>query len=336
MKVFKYVVRILSGVRIKKLNKVINDVHEKSNKNKIFIFFDMLVCAIRYGAGYNDYKIFEFYNLKHDKRKTYVTRVKNKKIIMISNDSKYSYIFDHKNEFNERFKKYLNRDVIDLTKCNIDDFKKFMNNKEIIFVKPNDGQSGIGIERLEKGKFKSINKMFEYIKEKNFGVAEEQITQHRSLAKIYPLSVNCLRFVTLVVNNKVYFPYVIFKTGDKGNYVDNTSRGGMFCPVDIKTGKISNVAQDYKLNYLERHPYTNFKFVGFQIPYFKEAMKMVKSAAKEVKEVKFIGWDVAITNKGPCIIEGNDYPSYDYWQVPGHTPNKIGLLPFYQKLFPKL
>ena len=336
MKVFRYVVRILSGVKTKELNKVINDVHKKSNKSKVFIFGDMLVCAIRYGAGYHDYKIFEFYNLNHEKRKTYVTRVKNKKIIMMSNNPKFDYIFDKKNVFNEKFKKYLKRDVLDLTKSDIKSFEKFMKDKNIIFVKPNDGQSGIGIERLEKKNFKTINKMYEYVKEKNFGVAEEPIIQHKKLSEIYPFSVNCLRVVSLVVNNKVYFPYVIFKTGDKGNFVDNTSRGGMFCPVDIKTGKISNVAQDYKLDYLEKHPYSNFKFVGFQIPYFKDALDMIKDAAKEVKEVKFIGWDVAITNKGPCIIEGNNYPSYDYWQVPGHTPDKIGILPFYKKFFPKL
>ena len=37
---------------------------------------------------------------------------------------------------------------------------------------------------------------------------------------------------------------------------------------------------------------------------------MVKEAALLVPEIRYVGWDVAITNDGPCIIEGNEFPSY--------------------------
>ena len=59
-------------------------------------------------------------------------------------------------------------------------------------------------------------------------------------------------------------------------------------------------------------------------------------AAMEIEQIKFAGWDIAITESGPVIVEGNDYPSYDFWQLPAHTPNRIGLLPFYKKLIPEL
>ena len=32
---------------------------------------------------------------------------------------------------------------------------------------------------------------------------------------------------------------------------------------------------------------------------------MVKSMAGEVDDVRLIGWDVAITENGPCVVEGN-------------------------------
>ena len=37
---------------------------------------------------------------------------------------------------------------------------------------------------------------------------------------------------------------------------------------------------------------------------------MVLKAALEVPEVRYVGWDVAITKNGPIIIEGNENPSY--------------------------
>ena len=68
----------------------------------------------------------------------------------------------------------------------------------------------------------------------------------------------------------------------------------------------------------------------------KEVKELVLKAAMVVPNVKYVGWDVAITPTGPVIIEGNDYPGYDFWQQPEHTPDKIGLLPYYKNLLPKL
>lgn len=338
MKRIKYLLRVISGARFKKMFEVINFVHKKTNKSKVWIFFDIIVCAIRYGAGYYDYKIFAFHDMKHYQRKTYVTRMTNSKIINMSNDSEYAYIFDNKSEFNKRFKKYLNREYLDLKNITFDKFKTFMKNKTIIFAKPNIGESGKGIERLDKTKFKSLKEMYSYIKnkEKNFGVIEESIIQHEVLNKLYPLSINSLRIVTIVIDEKPHVVYVVSKMGNEGKFVDNMENSGLCCPVDTETEKISGIAHTSKLINFDKHPYTGVKFIGYKLTYIKEAMELVKAAALEVPQIKFVGWDVAITKNGPAIIEGNNYPGYDFWQLPEHTPDKIGLLPYFKKLLPKL
>lgn len=48
-----YTLRVLSGARFKKLFKILNSIHEKTNKNRFILFLDIINCAIRYGAGYN-------------------------------------------------------------------------------------------------------------------------------------------------------------------------------------------------------------------------------------------------------------------------------------------
>lgn len=46
--------------------------------------------------------------------------------------------------------------------------------------------------------------------------------------------------------------------------------------------------------------------------------------------IKYIGWDVAITEETPVIIEGNSYPGV--FQIkPSLTNNHTGLIPKYQK-----
>ena len=331
-----YTFRVLSGVRFKKLSKAINNVHEKTGKNKFLIFCDIVNCAIRYGAGYNDYDIFEFYNIKHNKRKTFVTRFKNKKIIMMLNDPAYADIFDKKNKFNERFKKYLGRDTIDMFSASLEDFKNFIKGKEYIFAKPNDGDSGRGIEKLKVSNFKDEEELYNYIKSKNFGVAEEEVIQHPDMKVLHPDSVNCIRIQTIVVDGKPEVVYAACKAGNGGHFVDNLGFDGVNIPVVLETGELVKYGRTEHRQIYTEHPYTHVKFEGFKIPLFKEAMDMCLKAALEVPEVGFVGWDVYIGEKGPGLIEGNDYPDYYFWQLPIHNPERIGLLPYYKKLLPKL
>lgn len=333
-----YYLKVLSGMRFKKMFKVIDDVHKKTKKSKIVIFFDMVNCMIRYGAGYYDYNIFAFYDMNHKQRKTYITRLKNKKLIMYCNDQNYSHIFNNKNEFNKIYKKYLNREYLDLENVTFEQFQKFMENKEIIFAKPNVGESGKGIEKLSKKDFKDLKEMFDYItnKDKNFGIIEELIVQHEALNKLYPLAINSLRIVTIVVDGVAHVVYVVSKSGNKGKFVDNMENDGLCCPVDTEKGEICNVAHTSKLITYDTHPYTKVKLIGYKIPYIKEAMELVKKASLEVPQVKYVGWDVFIGPDGPGIIEGNDYPGYDFWQLPEHTKDKIGLVPYYESLIKDL
>ena len=124
--------------------------------------------------------------------------------------------------------------------------------------------------------------------------------------------------------------------GNEGKFVDNMENSGLACPIDQETGKICGVAHTSKLINYDTHPYTGIPLIGYQLPYVKEAIEMCKCAALEVPQIKYVGWDVCIMPDGPAIIEGNDFPGYDFYQLPEHTPDKIGLLPYYRSLLPNL
>ena len=77
-----------------------------------------------------------------------------------------------------------------------------------------------------------------------------------------------------------------------------------------ENGKVTSRVVDDIANVYEEHPKTKIKFKNLKIPYVKESFEMALKAALEVPEVRYVGWDIAITKKGPVIVEGNEYPSY--------------------------
>ena len=48
--------------------------------------------------------------------------------------------------------------------------------------------------------------------------------------------------------------------------------------------------------------------VGYRLPNWDIAIEAVTKAAEKIPQCKFIGWDVAFTQKGVELIEGNHNP----------------------------
>ena len=332
----QYLMRVLKKASFKKMGVAINNAHERSGKSKISIFFDMVNCTMRYGSGYNDYVIFEFWDLNHKQRDTYLTRMRSKKFIMFMNDHDYAHYFDNKNEFNEKFKDYIGRQVIDLETATDDDVREFFNTREKFFAKLKDLSCGIGCELLLKENYEDADAFVAYVKEKGFATLEDVIENHPDIAKIYPFSVNTMRMITLVdAEGKAHCIYSVFKMGINGRVVDNY---GLHGPVDLETGEFLFPAHSGDTTagrHYTEHPYSHTPLLGYRVPFIKEAVEMVEKAALVVPEMRYVGWDVAITPNGPAIIEGNNYCAHDFWQLPGQTPGGIGIIPTLKKIIPE-
>ena len=55
----KYLTKRIANMNFGNFFKTIDDVHDKSNKNKLFLFIDCVLCGIKYQAGYVDYQLFK-------------------------------------------------------------------------------------------------------------------------------------------------------------------------------------------------------------------------------------------------------------------------------------
>ena len=76
----------------------------------------------------------------------------------------------------------------------------------------------------------------------------------------------------------------------------NLSAGGLAAPIDEESGKLGAARQKdlsrVMTSYVE-HPVTERKIKGFQLPYWEEAVELVKAVHNSLSEMPFVGWDVA-------------------------------------------
>ena len=81
-----------------------------------------------------------------------------------------------------------------------------------------------------------------------------------------------------------------------------------------------------------QHPMTGTDLIGAPVPFCHEARQLVTDAALRVPELGYIGWDVAITEKGPILVEANQFPGHDIYQFQVHLgPDRIGLAPRFEE-----
>lgn len=321
-----YLIKRVKNMNFDKMFQTIDLVNKKTNKSKISIFFDIINCGIKYQAGYVDYNLYEMYKMNKDERKTVVTRGINNEIIKKYNDMTYAYKFEDKALFNNIFNKYLNREWIYIKESSIEDFKKYLKGKKEVIVKPLSLSCGKGVEKIVVKDY-NPEELYNHLMQTDQTLVEDVAIQNKVLSDLYPHSVNTLRIVTL---NKVVVA-ALLRIGNKGNVVDNFNHDGMVTTVDIKTGEIKYPAIDKVGNVYEVHPLTNVKIVGIKIPMWNEVKKLCIEACDIVPELGYVGWDVCLGEEKPFLIEGNDFPGHDLYQLPVHRKDNYGLLPEFEK-----
>ena len=327
----KYLAGRIVNMDIKNMFRAIDTVHERSGKNRVYIFFDMIHCGVKYGAGYSDYKLAEFYNLNRKQRATYITRGINNRLVSLLNKKEDYYLVEDKRKFNEIFGDLIHREWLNMDTATQPEFEAFMAERSVIIAKPSDATCGKGIEKLDKKDFTSLQAMYTHLKETGAGLVEDCIIQHRDIAKLYPLSVNTLRIVTVYTEGEAHLIYAFIRIGNDGHFVDNFNSGGMVAPIDTEKGVIQYAAFDKQSRYYETHPYTRTPIAGSAIPFWKESVALCLTAAARIPTLGYIGWDVAVTEDGPLLIEANQFPGHDILQMPPHVPDKVGMLPKFKK-----
>ena len=307
-------------------------LRERSGRSRLWLLCDMLRCAVKYNAGYMDYKIAEMYRLNDAQKKTVITRGISNSIVRRMNDKAYWRYFDDKTEFNTLFAEDIPRKWLLINESTApEDLAALCAGRDALIGKPLEGSSGQGILKYAAADWAEGPEAFKArLLADGIGILEEIVVQHPDMARLCPTSVNTCRIATLLGDKQQGIVYAFLRIGN-GKVMDNVDCGGMAARIDLPTGKLLTVGADKAGNTYTKHPITGTPIVGFTIPYWEEAKAMCLRAAQKVPQMRFVAWDVAITPDGPTFIEGNSFPSHAVPQFAAHYPDGIGILPEFEK-----
>jgi hypothetical protein len=123
--------------------------------------------------------------------------------------------------------------------------------------------------------------------------------------KIAPRTLNTIRLVTIrTKDGKMHLPDRYMRFGVGEGQVDNIHAGGIQVFLDEK-GETTQAFEDRCRRQITHHPDTGEPMVGFKADGYDESVALALRASKKFPMFGTIGWDIAFTEGGPVIIEGN-------------------------------
>jgi len=193
------------------------------------------------------------------------------------------------------------------------------------FVKPLHGYGGSKIIQLKIANGKAVSGELELtldellLKLPKAFMIQERFNQHERLNNLFPNSVNTLRLVTYLKNDKAQLFDGFLRAGVGTLCCDNWAAGGILGGIDMTTGRASKIWK-YKPGCgtsVSVHPDTKFVLGDLEFPWFEQSCDLVR----EIHQKYFygfhsIGWDIAAGPDGPSIIEGNESWSIEGFQTP--------------------
>lgn len=198
-------------------------------------------------------------------------------------------------------------------------FSDFVRDHSEFVVKPADFSHGIGVHKVGMRDFDGdCRKAFDSIlgegraihdkhpSKTTLMVLEGLITQHEALDRLHPYSVNPVRATAVRDKNGnivLYHPRI--KVGANKSFLGSGAQNSFLMEVDPETGVISSDGFQENGDVAAVHPDTGIVFKGYQIPRWRECVELVGTLMDRLPGYGYIGWDLALTPDGWCVVEGN-------------------------------
>lgn len=286
---------------------------------------DGLWCWFRYGCMYNQFTEGGFYKYRSYHRKRILTYRIWQKVIKVNNPADIHY-FKNKVDFNTFYKDFVGREWLYSQNMTETDFANFVYRYNTAIIKPIDDWEGNGVSLVA---FCNQDTKSLYNKFKSQKVLIEEVVKQHPEMTFNNRSVNTIRVYSIYdeVEQRAFVIKTTLRAGVGDSIVDNSHAGGCSYEIDVNTGRIISCGWSHTVTDQLFHPGSDICMLGREIPFWQEAMSMVKRAAEMMPSVKYIGWDVAIGKNGPLLIEGNHDPDLDIMEFVGRS----GYLPTIRK-----
>jgi hypothetical protein len=280
---------------------------------------DILTSLFKYNISILDYFYFRFYSQTAEQRKQWAGTGYMYEYQLKMNPPAVREVLANKIQFLKKLGSLAKRDFNtreELTQ-NLLLISKWLDTLSGKMVLKNSrGQVGAEVEVVHARDF-THESLLPFMIRHHFDMVEDFVVQHESLMALSPTGLNTVRVITQVEKSEVIIVAARLRISINSS-VDNLAAGNMAAPIDLKSGKVmgAGVYSDITKQPEMVHPITKQPVVGFEIPYWNEILDMVRQAALSIPENRSVGWDVAITNEGPLLIEGNHNWCKLLWQLP--------------------
>ena len=320
---------VLRSLHLRGLTETVDAVRQRWGGSRLLLGLDIVWCALRYGAGFQDYRLFAFESLTGRQRRTYLTRGSNRRLVDRQNPKSLRFLLEDKGTFDRLFLSQLGRPFLDLRVAGPEEFRSFWRAHPELVAKRPRGKCGQDVFFLPR---QEPDDLYRELLERGAVLVEPRVHQHPALDGLYPGSVNTARIVTLQTGDGPRILYACLRMGN-GTPVDNLDAGGLCAPLDLTTGCVTQPAGDKRGGCFPRHPVTGTQIPGFCLPDWQAAKTMVLEAAQQVPGLGYCGWDVCFLPDRPALMEGNAYPSHALVQMQVHrSADGLGLLPEIRRL----
>jgi hypothetical protein len=180
-----------------------------------------------------------------------------------------------------------------------------------IFLKPAIGSGGMGAIKISDWNREypnsKTNEFLNHFLSRAY-IFEDEVKQHEELSTLNPSSLNTIRIDTFkAFGEKPEILSAYLRIGRASGCVDNLAAGGYRVGINMEDGNLksygTNKIED-GVKFATCHVDTGIKFEGFPIPFFEEVKHLAVEAANYLPQ-SLIGWDIAMSENGPVLIECN-------------------------------
>lgn len=289
--------------RKKQLGLTVPRIIAKEEKKSVFgMWLRMMFSLIVTGCTFKEYYNLNFVRRTVKNQKTFITTGSNLKAYAKLNDKSCYHLYLNKNEFNEKYSEFLQRDWISLSQDREQVYSFFKRNDNVI-IKPKDGHSGIGIKIVRGCGKLTATEIDNLISETPTGIAEQLLCNHAKINELNETSLNTMRVITVRNGDSVDILFAGIRFGAKGCEIDNISTGGRIAPIDTVSGKICGRSHMKKT--VTGDSVDGDDYIGFQIPMWDKLDDFLYRLTAVVPQMRYMAWDIAITENGFAVIEGN-------------------------------
>lgn len=256
----------------------------------------------------DEYLLYDFDKKNQVERSKYLPQYL--KDYFLFEQPKGSFLFNQlrdKYVFYKMVEPFFKRDVIRIsTKSDWPQFESFIKKHKRFICKVIDSGCGVGIRIENAEDVTEAKALFEELVDTGTWIIEELIIQNEEIASFCHTSVNTVRLPSFRHGDNVVQAFPCMRFGREGSIVDNAGQNGLFVSVDIATGVIKTNGFDELGHEYEKHPDSNVYFDGFRIPWWDDLLSMAKQVHLSLpKEHIYVAFDIALSNKGWMIVEGN-------------------------------